>query len=167
LGISSKDNPVRPGQKDCIKPDGLALRRDGALAIIEAKAVDDCDELVRATVQAFCGAVAVHAVRDWVRKTAAQNHGRRPAMIVRVPEVEPSLALYVMVDHRKYHQRGDGEFCGVLETLLRGWEPLREIVYFAVDAHAADFPARLPYDVSHWKAVDGRVVQGRYHLHVC
>jgi len=145
LSISSKNNPIRQGTSDFIKPDGLGIRSDGTFCIIEIKAESDCPELYRATIQALCGAVATFAKREMITSLAKQAKGKRPAAASAIiPDDSPSLGLYIMVDTKNYRLPEDRGFRDSIRLLMEAFPPLREVVYFAVDPYSSDFPSKLP-----------------------
>ena len=79
LGISATRNLFKPGYEDFIKPDGLAVRRDGSVAVLEVKGPQDEAGLTRGILQGFCGLLAVYAKREMLTRVAHTPAIRRPA----------------------------------------------------------------------------------------
>lgn len=139
FGLSSKDNPFQPGHQDYIEPDGIGVREaGGSLLVLEVKGPQDDHDLLAATLQAFCGALAVYAKRGMVvgmAGLAGAAGGRRPAVAAELPDDRRSLGLYVLVVLKAGEQvRGDDlARLGPAVGLLRAaFPPLRDAVYFIV-----------------------------------
>jgi hypothetical protein len=133
LGISSHFNLFRLGEKDYVKPDGLGLRRsDSSLCVLEVKGPKDVGDLYEATLQALCGALAVHAKRDMFLRLVTRGGRRRPAVSsVVLPESQPSLGLYVLVS--KKVAVGIPDMDRYMKTILTACPCVREICHFIVD----------------------------------
>lgn len=139
FGLSSKDNPFQPGHQDYIEPDGIGMREAGhSFLVLEVKGPQDDHDLLAATLQAFCGALAVYAKRTMVLRLAGLPGAagrRRPAVAAELPDDRPSLGLYVLVVLKAGEQlRGDDlTRLGPAVDLLRAtFPPLRDAVYFIV-----------------------------------
>lgn len=144
LGISSMNNPVRAGIPDSIEPDGLGIRSDGTFCVVEIKAESDCPELFRATIQALCGALAVHAKRDMIVRLAREATGKRHAAAsATLPADTPSLGLYILVDSKNFRVPEDAGFRDSLSLLMKAFPPVREVAFFSVDPRSPDFPATI------------------------
>ena len=83
FGISSKRNLFQPGEKDYIKPDGLAVRRGKSFCVLEVKGPKDNGDLLDATLQGLCGVLAVYAKRRMIAQIVHEPGIRRPSMKVR------------------------------------------------------------------------------------
>jgi hypothetical protein len=142
LGISSADNPFRPGQRDFIKPDGLGVRPGGGWVVMEVKGPLDSQEPLRATVQALCGGLAVLARHEMLAGIARRPWGRRPAAEpgARGPDC---LGLAVLLASPALPLDGP-DFRAAADTILRASPAVRDISILAGDPGAAGFPARLP-----------------------
>lgn len=97
FGISSKNNPFRPGFTDYIKPDGLGLRQTGYFTVLEVKGPQDETSLLGPMLQATCGALAVVAKKDMLRKIALQSGELRPAFHrAEVPIQSRSVGIHIL-----------------------------------------------------------------------
>jgi hypothetical protein len=79
LAIPSAKNPFFPGSESRIAPDGLGVRRNGFLTVIEVKGPDDDRDLLGPLLQATCGALAVVATKEWLCSALRTQHQLRPA----------------------------------------------------------------------------------------
>lgn len=105
LGISSKTNKFNPGKTDYIKPDGLGIRANGFMTVLEIKGPKDEDSLLDPMLQAVCGALAVFAKRAMLCRVARTAGDRRPAYPnARIPKTRPSLGVHVLT--AKHDTRG-------------------------------------------------------------
>ena len=108
LGIRVRHNPFRRNHRGLIELDGLGVRQDGTLCVLEVKAEGDTNDLEFATWQAVCGALAIYAKRSMIVEIAREQRGRRPAVPnANVLELEPSLGAYVLMSSEKYARPGD------------------------------------------------------------
>jgi hypothetical protein len=152
LGIAAARNLFQPGQEDCIKPDGLAARRDGSAAVLEVKGPrDEADEagVVRGILQGLCGLLAVYAKREMLTHMAKSSTMRRPAIPqFHVPTDEPSMAVYLLLSDTKYNVGRVAPLRSLSELLFQAFLPLKEIVLFAVNPHDPRFPSFIEYDIA-------------------
>lgn len=139
LGISSKNNKFQRGKTDFIKPDGLGVRRDNSFCVIEVKGPQDDDDLLKATLQAVCGALAVYAKRKMIVQIARNGARRRPPIKNRgIPKGRPSLSVYVIMSSKtpRKHEMFQSKnipyhYC---KMILSAFPQLKEFVYFSVNA---------------------------------
>ena len=151
LGIRGRHNPFRRNRKGLIELDGLGVRQDGTLCVLEVKAERDTADLEFATWQAVCGALAIYAKRSMIVEIAREQRGRRPAVPnANVLELEPSLGAYVLMsskdqDENEKYARPGAALGSKIMTVLRAFPQLKEVVYFSVNPYA-DFPSRIAVD---------------------
>ena len=101
LAIPSATNPFFPGSESRIAPDGLGVRSNGCLTVIEVKGPDDDRDLLGPLLQATCGALAVVAANEWLCKALRTQYQRRPAYKnARVPK-RSSIGIHVMTAKQK------------------------------------------------------------------
>jgi hypothetical protein len=170
LGISSKNNAFQPGKKDFIKPDGLGLRRDGTFCIVEVKGPKDDGDLLEATLQGVCGALAVYSKRAMIVRLARTFGGRRPRVLVRaIPQQRPTLGVYVLVSAK--HLRGrpmfpwEGQPKTYCDLILQGFRQLREIVFFSVEPEqCSDFRRIVRFACEHSQLQNQRCVHFRRYV---
>lgn len=113
LAISARDNPFFPETESRISPDGLGVRSNGFLTVIEVKGPKDERDLLNPLLQATCGALAVIALRDNLCQMLIQGNDRRPKYKkARVPDV-PSIGIHILTS--KHKERGE----------LEAWSPAR------------------------------------------
>jgi hypothetical protein len=136
LGISSHYNLFRLGERDYVKPDGLGLRRsDSSLCVVEVKGPKDVGDVYEATLQALCGALAVHAKREMFVRLVSSGGGRRPAVpVVAIPEAHPSLGVYVLVS--KQIAVSVPKLDRYMKLILEACPYVREICHFLVEPSA-------------------------------
>jgi len=97
FGISSKDNRFRKGYTDFIKPDGLALRRNGYFTVVEVKGPQDEAGLIGPLLQATCAALALVAKREMIQQIAMQKGDKRPAFFrAEIPKQRRSLGIHIL-----------------------------------------------------------------------
>lgn len=138
LGLSSKDNPFQLGKRNSIQPDGLGIRRDNSLLVLEMKGPQDDHDLLTATLQAFCGALAIMAKYQWVTRLMQSTGSRRPAVLTPIPPLDPCpVSLYIMVVPKMGESIAtDGDTR--LQTAVRHLRtavPLGDVAYFILDRH--------------------------------
>lgn len=105
LAFPSAENPFFPGSESRIAPDGLGVRSNGFLTVIEVKGPDDDRDLLGPLLQAVCGALAVVATKEWLCSALRTQFQRRPAYKnARVPK-RPSIGIHVMTAKRKSRGR--------------------------------------------------------------
>ena len=149
LGISAPKNLFQPGLEDCIKPDGLAARRDGSAAVLEVKGPRDESGVVRGILQGLCGLLAVYAKRETLTQVAQAPAMRRPAIPqFHVPTDEPSTGVYLLLSDTKYNLERVAPLRSLSELLFQAFLPLKEIVLFAVNPHDPRFASVVEYDVA-------------------
>lgn len=136
LGISSHYNLFRLGERDYVKPDGLGIRRsDSSLCVLEVKGPKDVGDVYEATLQALCGALAVHAKREMFLRLVRSSGSRRPAVpTVAIPETQPSLGVYVLVS--KQIAVSIPKMGRYMNLILEACPYVREICHFLVDTSA-------------------------------
>lgn len=143
LGISAKKNFFCKGRRDFVKPDGLGVRRDASFCVLEIKGPQDQGDLYEATLQALCGALAVHAKQANLRYISKRKNGRRPA--VDMPEasgMDDPVSVYVLVSHEKV--TFDPRISDKMRMLVRCFPGLKEIVHFVLDFEAENAFKCLP-----------------------
>ncbi len=150
LGISSKSNPFQSGKQDYIEPDGIGVREaDGSFLVLEMKGPQDDRDLLSATLQAFCGALAVFAKREMIVRLARAAGQRRPAVAhADLPSDRPSLGLYIMVVLKAGEQvriEDDLRIDTTLTLLKQAFPPMREVVYFIVGLEQLSSIGNLPF----------------------
>lgn len=97
FGISSKNNEFRKGQTDFIKPDGLALRRNGYFTVIEVKGPQDEADLIGPLLQTTCAALALVAKKEMIQRIAVKEGERRPAFPrAEIPEARRSIGIHIL-----------------------------------------------------------------------
>ena len=134
LTIPGRNNRIRPGHEDSLEMEGLGIRSNGTFCIVEVKAVNEHVPLLEATIQTLFYAVAIYAKREMIIRLARPGRRRRPAApLANIPDNDPSLGLYVMVDAQNYHLPQDAGFRDSIGLLKKAFPPLREVAYFAVD----------------------------------
>lgn len=136
LRISASRNPFRAGREESFEPDGIAIRRDGSLAVVEVKAVNDVQHVVPAIAQAFCGALAVHAKIEMIKTIARTGRGERKEADVNFPSDKPYLSLYIMVDRLEIPD----EVEGLVSELKRSFAALKDVAFFKLDQSASCCP---------------------------
>jgi hypothetical protein len=155
LGISSQKNILRPGYRDYIKPDGLAVRQDGTVAVLEVKGPGDESDPVRCILQAVCGALAVYAKRDVLARIAHTCAAKRPAASqFRIPADEPSIGVYVLISSNNFAIGSVGPLRRLSNLLFAAFPPLRDIVLFSVDPNDGRFPNVVEYDLGFRKGAE-------------
>ncbi|MCA9040563.1 MAG: hypothetical protein KDA65_09480 [Planctomycetaceae bacterium] len=99
LGISSMKNHLQAKRSDQIKPDGLAVRKNGFFSVFEIKAFNDIQKIDEALLQAICGALAIYAKRSMIVAIARSDNGPfRPAIKnARIPKLKPSLGVHLLM----------------------------------------------------------------------
>lgn len=152
LGISSKVNEFSPGNTDYIKPDGLGIRPNGFMTVIEVKGPKDESSLLDPMLQAVCGALAVVAKKKMLCEVARTAGDRRPAYTnAKIPKTRPSLGVHVLT--AKYNDRGVERlepWCPKIEaachTVLAAFHELEYIAYSFVVPDSKDPFAELSID---------------------
>ena len=152
LGISSKVNRFNRGKTDYVKPDGLGIRRDGCMTVVEVKGPKDEDSLLDPMLQAVCGALAVLAKREMLCRVARTAGDRRPAYTkAKIPKSRPSLGVHVLT--AKHNSRGverlepwSAELEAACRTVLAAFHELEYIAYSYVVPEKDDPLARLKVD---------------------
>lgn len=135
LGISSKTNKFNPGKRDYIKPDGLGIRANGFMTVLEIKGPKDEDSLLDPMLQAACGALAVYSKRAMLCRVARTAGDRRPAYPnARIPKTRPSLGVHVLT--AKHDTRGrtrlepwSNDIEEACRTVLDAFDQLEYIAY--------------------------------------
>lgn len=149
LTVPAGSNRIEPGREDTVKPDGLAVRRDGSAAVLEVKGPRDSPDLRRAIIQGFCGALAIYARREMLTRVARAAAGLRPAIpAFDIPVDVPSLGIYVLVDANGYAIGQAATYRAIATQLREALPAIREVVLFAVDPRRESFPDRIPYDIA-------------------
>jgi hypothetical protein len=144
LGISKHDNLFRDAEGDSVKPDGIGVRSDSSFCVLEVKGPQDEHDWCKATLQALCGALALHAKREMIVKLASKPAGRRPALrSARIPDSERSLGLYVIMSAWP-PASPDDELERRMGMLLEACPIVREIAHFTIDHHVDDQLTSLP-----------------------
>ena len=101
LAISAKDNPFFPNSQSRIAPDGLGVRGDGFLTVLEVKGPSDEKDLLGPLLQATCGALAVVAAKANLCQILRSSTGRRPKYAnARVPK-KPSVGIHILTAKKK------------------------------------------------------------------
>jgi hypothetical protein len=127
LGISSKDNQFQHGRRD----------------FIEVKGPQDDPNLLTATLQGVCGALAICAKRDMIVRIAREKIGRRPSFKVgRIPQRRCTVGVYVLVSARIF--QWDEKLEERCKLILNVFPELKEIVYFKVDTSQCGNFSTLP-----------------------
>lgn len=152
LSIPANKNLFGSGHSK-IAPDGLGIRRDGTICVVENKGPKDANKTVsQAVLQSLCGAVGIYAKRESLLKSLHNGFGKRPKFPnAIVPSDAPSIALYVMIAADKfmgYNSAGVNdnlELPKLLQLLIDSWPPLREIVLFSVKEPNQIESANIPY----------------------
>jgi hypothetical protein len=137
LGISSKSNPFQPGRQDYIEPDGIGVREvDGSFLVLEMKGPQDDHDLLSATFQALCGALAMFAKREMIVRLAKSKGKRRPALAhCEIPSDRSTIGLHIMLVLKSGEQLTAENVTDIepsLIMLMKAFRPLREVVYFIV-----------------------------------
>ena len=147
LGLSSKNNPLQKGKRNSIQPDGLGMLRDRSLAVLEMKGPQDDHDLLTATLQAFCGALAVKAKFDWIAGLTQTSGNRRPALSETLPpESTHPINLFVMVVPKEgevISATGEQRLEDAVRH-LRAAVPLGKVAYFVIDRENFGSVERLP-----------------------
>ncbi|WP_164104445.1 hypothetical protein [Candidatus Laterigemmans baculatus] len=148
LGISSRNNLFREGQRDFIKPDGLAVRADGSMTVLEVKGPQDDPSLTNPVVQATCAALAVVAKRHMITRIATAADGdslkprRRPVIAnARIPLRRRSLGIHVLSHAEKAgqpRQRWSDQVEGTCRSILANFAQLKYIAFSFVSAAQAE-----------------------------
>jgi hypothetical protein len=137
LGISSKDNILQKGEIDFVKPDGLGVRRNSSFCVIEIKGPKDEGDLLEATLQGVCGALAVFSKRKMIVALARAAKGRRPKVrVAEIPTQRRTLGVFVLIATKHFKTkeslRLDGKLNDYCKMILQGFPQLKEIAYFSV-----------------------------------
>jgi len=137
LTISSKNNRFSTGSRNSINPDGLGVRKNGFLTILEIKGPsDDCD-LVGPMLQAACAATAVVANSEFICKELKIGAELRPAYKkAKVPKRD-SIGLHVLTSKKKSRNRKLEQWSPKIEsqcqTLLKAFKQLQYIAFSFVE----------------------------------
>lgn len=116
FAISAKNNPIFPGAESRIAPDGLGIRRNGFLTILEIKGPSDDSDLLGPLLQATCGALAVVAKKDRLCEIARTSNGLRPKYgNARVPK-KRSVGIHILTAKHKKKRK------------LESWSPDTELL---------------------------------------
>lgn len=159
LGISSKSNRHQPEERDFIKPDGLGVRQDGSFCVLEVKGPQDDGDLLKATLQGVCGALAVYAKRKMIFDLAKCESGRRPHVAVKeIPIQRRTLGVYVLMSSKDAKGRQKFKLEERVKVkcklILQSFAQLSHIVYFSVSpGQSRDFSK---LEISHCIELDGR-----------
>jgi hypothetical protein len=150
FGISSKDNRFRKGYTDFIKPDGLALRRNGYFTIVEVKGPQDESSLAGPLLQATCAALALVAKKQMLHQIAMQRGQRRPAFHrAEIPMQRRSLGIHVLsqaANNGGPRERWTSEVQSICAAVIRAFSQLEYIAYSFVTAAEAKDLRRLRTD---------------------
>ncbi|QDU82610.1 hypothetical protein Pla110_43710 [Polystyrenella longa] len=97
LGVSSFDNKFNLGFSDYIKPDGLAVRKNGYFTVFEIKAPKDSQKIDEALLQALCGALAIYSKRDMITRIARSKKALLRPLVDNavIPKKKPSLGIHL------------------------------------------------------------------------
>lgn len=143
LSISAKDNPFFPNAESRIAPDGLGVRRNGYLTVLEVKGASDDKDLLGPLLQATCGALAVVAVQDNLCQILRMSTGLRPKYVnARVPK-RSSIGIHILTS--KHKNRGRLESWSdtheaLCKRVLLAFPQLEYIAYsFVVPDHTDGF----------------------------
>lgn len=143
LAISAKENPFFPKSQSRIAPDGLGVRRNGFLTVLEVKGPHDEKDLLGPLLQATCGALAVVAKTDMLCQALRGPNGRRPKYDnARVPK-RPSVGIHVLT--AKHKKRGELESWSrnheeMCRRVLQAFPQLQYIAYsFVVPEETNNF----------------------------
>ncbi|MCH2123131.1 MAG: hypothetical protein MK136_18045 [Pirellulaceae bacterium] len=101
LTIPAAKNPFFPGSQSRIAPDGLGVRSNGNLNVIEVKGPDDDRDLLGPLLQATCGALAVVATNEWLCSALKTQYQRRPAYKNACIPKRSCIGIHVMTAKRK------------------------------------------------------------------
>jgi hypothetical protein len=148
FGLSSKTNPFQQGKQDYIEPDGLGVRRDGSFLVMEMKGPQDDHDLLTATLQALCGALALSAKREMCVRLAQSPAQRRPTVShPQFPDDRPSLGLYVVVVQETgetMRLETDQRIEDAVSQMKAAFPALREVVYFVLAQSHFNSIGKLP-----------------------
>lgn len=147
FGISSKSNPFQQKKRDYIKPDGLGVRRDQSFLVTEMKGPQDDHDLLTATLQAFCGALALSAKREMCLRLSQNTAVRRPSCSPDFPTDRPSLGLYVIVVQKVGETilvEADHRLESTASLMKAVFPALREVVYFVLSEPQIRSIGKLP-----------------------
>ncbi len=101
MAISAKNNPFFPKSQSRIAPDGLGVRSNGFLTILEVKGPSDEKDLLNPLLQATCGALAVVAKKDMLCRALQSANGRRMKYAkAKVPKGR-SIGLHILTAKKK------------------------------------------------------------------
>lgn len=149
LAISAKANPFFPNSQSRIAPDGLGVRPNGFLTVLEVKGPSDEKDLLGPLLQATCGALAVVAAKGILCQILRDSNGRRPKYgNARVPK-RSSIGIHILT--AKYKKRGKLEsWSDTHETLckrvLQAFPQLQYIAYSFVVPEETDNFKKLKVD---------------------
>ncbi len=143
LSISAKDNPFFPKAESRIAPDGLGVRRNGYLTVLEVKGASDEKDLLGPLLQATCGALAVVAVQENLCKILRTSTGLRPKYDnARVPK-RSSIGIHILTSKHKNRGRLElwsDEHEALCKRVLTAFPQLEYIAYsFVVPDHTDGF----------------------------
>ena len=141
LGISvSKTKKVLGMEaRKLIQPDGLGVRKNGSLTVLEVKAPGDEHELLPPVLQAACAATGIVAKRNMICNALKAGHGIRP----KYPDANlehgvPSIGLHVLTaktgrSKNKQLEQWSDDIESQCQTLLKGFKELEYIAFSFVD----------------------------------
>lgn len=133
LAISAEDNPIFPESQSRIAPDGLGVRRNGFLTVLEVKGPSDEKDLLSPLMQATCGALAVVAKEQNLCQILRTSTGRRPRFNnARVPKTVASVGIHILT--AKHKKKGKLEAWSdthemLCKRVLRAFPQLEYIAY--------------------------------------
>lgn len=143
LSISANDNPIFPNRESRIAPDGLGVRRNGFLTVLEVKGPSDEKDLLSPLMQATCGALAVVATEHNLCQILREATGRRPPYRnARVPK-RSSVGIHILT--AKHKKTGKLEAWSekheaLCKRVLRAFPQLEYIAYsFVVPDETEEF----------------------------
>jgi hypothetical protein len=143
ISARSGVNPFVPGKESRIAPDGLGIRKNGFLTVLEVKGPKDERDLLGPVLQAACAATAVVAKADSLCAIARSPAKLRPAYKnARVPK-KSSIGLHILTSKIKKTGTLEPWSSNVEQscrTLLQAFEQLEYIAFsFVVPENTKSF----------------------------
>lgn len=143
LAISSKNNPFFPKSSSRIAPDGLGVRRNGFLTVLEVKGPSDEKDLLNPLLQATCGALAVVAKKDMLCRALQSNHGRRIKYAKAIVPKGRSIGLHILTAKKKKKRTLESwseNHENICRRVLKAFPQLQYIAYsFVIESETNNF----------------------------
>jgi hypothetical protein len=136
MALSKKDNPFARGFENRIQPDGLGVRVNGFLTVIEVKGTEDEKDLMGPVLQAACGATAIIGKKEMICAALKKGAGLRPPLPkAKIPK-RRSIGLHVLTSEKKSKGQRESwspKIKSQCQTLMKAFEQLEYIAFSFVE----------------------------------